>query len=314
MNIDELLRDQAGVVARTQVLDLGHDDGYVARKVRRREWSRVHRGVYVDHTGEPTPLQRAWAAVLYFAPAALCGDTVLELTGVHPARPGALLHVAVSHERRVARLPNVKVHRMRHLHRVVQPARLPPQVRLEHAALQAASSRQREDDVVAVLADACRSRRTTATRLNEALHALPRLPRRGLISSVLADVASGVQSPLEQRYLARVERAHGLPTAQRQSRVATGDQVAYRDVEYLGGRVVVELDGRLGHDLGAERRRDLDRDLANAVAGTTTIRLGWGQVLDPCRTALGVGGVLMAAGWRGRIRSCGSQCEVLLAA
>ena len=37
----------------------------------------VHPGVYVNHTGELTWLQRAWAAVLFAWPAALSHDSAL---------------------------------------------------------------------------------------------------------------------------------------------------------------------------------------------------------------------------------------------
>lgn len=46
-----LLALQDGVIARRQVLEAGLPPAYVARKVRRREWVKVHPGVYVDHTG-----------------------------------------------------------------------------------------------------------------------------------------------------------------------------------------------------------------------------------------------------------------------
>ena len=62
--ISRLLRDQGGVVARRQLLDLeGVDRVGVARMLRRRDLNEVHRGVYVDHTGPLDWPRRAWAAV-----------------------------------------------------------------------------------------------------------------------------------------------------------------------------------------------------------------------------------------------------------
>lgn len=64
--ISRLLRDQGGVVARRQLLDLdGVDRVEVTRMLRRRDLTEVHRGVYVEHTGPLTWSQRAWAAVLW---------------------------------------------------------------------------------------------------------------------------------------------------------------------------------------------------------------------------------------------------------
>jgi hypothetical protein len=37
-------------------------------------------GVYVNHTGDPTWLQRAWAGVLYYWPAALAGASAMRVT------------------------------------------------------------------------------------------------------------------------------------------------------------------------------------------------------------------------------------------
>jgi hypothetical protein len=163
---------------------------------------------------------------------------------------------------------------------------------------------------VAVLGDACQLRRTTPQRLADALLDLSRLPRRRLLTEVLDDVAAGACSALERRYLLRVERPHGLPTAQRQRRVREGRSSAYRDVEYLGTGLVVELDGRLGHERPADRWADLDRDVATALRGGLTVRLGWQQSLQPCRTAAAVSLLLAARGWTGRPVLCSPDCCV----
>jgi hypothetical protein len=96
------------------------------------------------------------------------------------------------------------------------------------------------------------------------------------MQTILGDVASGAYSVLERRYLTDVERPHGLPTGMRQRRVSMGRTVAYRDVEYLGLRTLVELDGGLGHESPRDRWADLDRDVDAAVAGDLTLRVGWG--------------------------------------
>jgi len=70
--IAALLRTQDGVISRTQVIDAKLTDNDIRRLIRRREWAQIHPGVYINHTGPPTWKQRAWAAVLTCAPAALC--------------------------------------------------------------------------------------------------------------------------------------------------------------------------------------------------------------------------------------------------
>jgi hypothetical protein len=313
-----LLERQAGVVARRQVLELGLDDEWLRRAVHRRELRRVHQGVYVNHTGPLTWLQRAWAAVLFYWPAALSHESVLRLFDVR--RPGARnvavvpdqepVCVVVDHRRTVTDLPGVRCARKRNLLSFMHPSRRPPQVRLEHAVLDVAAEARTDEIAIATLANACQSRRTTAARLLSALDERPRLKRRRFLREVLADVASGAHSVLEHRYLTRVERPHGLPTAKRQRAVKTGRSRAYRDVEYARWSLVVELDGRLGHEEQWDRWDDLDRDIDTTVSGKTTLRLGWRHVLQPCRTAIAVGRMLNALGWRGSLRPCSPQCPV----
>jgi hypothetical protein len=59
---------QRGVVSRRQLLAHGLKAGTVRRLLRRRELTLVHPGVYVDHTGQLTWLERARAAVLALEP------------------------------------------------------------------------------------------------------------------------------------------------------------------------------------------------------------------------------------------------------
>jgi hypothetical protein len=155
----------------------------------------------------------------------------------------------------------------------LQQNRLPPRIGFEEAVLQVASEAADDAEAIAVLADACQSRRTTAARLAATLDRRTRLPRRSFLAGV------------------------------RHSRGA-----AFRDVEYLRFRTVVELDGRLGHEFSADRWDDLDRDIDSALAGDTTIRVGWRQVLDPCRLAATVARLLAARGWTGALRPCGPGC------
>ena len=89
-----------------------------------------------------------------------------------------------------------------------------------------------------------------------------------------------------------------------------GRSPAYRDVEYVGLRTLVELNGRLGHEWAAEVWDDLDRDLDSATTDLITLRAGWRQVLQPCRLAGIVGRVLVARGWTGRPHPCGPDCVV----
>lgn len=302
MDLPELLDLQSGVISRRQALAAGLGAHDLRRLIRRREWATVHAGVYVNHTGPLTWEQRAWAAVLALAPAALSHRSALE-------RHDGSIHVAVDRSRTVAAPPGVIRHYLSGFDERVQWQSSPPRVRIEHAVLMLASRAGNEADAIARLADAVQSRRTTASRLQEALAGHSRIPRRRFLAAVLGDVAAGACSVLEQGYLERVERAHGLPTAGRQL-IASSRGRVYRDVEYEDHALVLELDGRLFHDSAAARDRDLDRDLDAAVDGRLTVRLGWGQVFGrPCETAPRIGLLLQQRGWDGDVVRCG-DCAV----
>jgi hypothetical protein len=188
----------------------------------------------------------------------------------------------------------------------------PPRLRLEHAVLTTCAAAPTRSAALAIAADVCQQRRTNAARLLDALEEHPRLRHGSWLRLVLHDVAAGTMSLLEHGYL-RLERAHGLPAARRQGRAeAGGPGPVYRDVRYPAVGVVVELDGRLGHEWSTDRWADLDRDLDTGADGRVTVRLGWRQVEETgCRTAHRLAQLLRARGWSGAPKRCGPGCEVL---
>jgi hypothetical protein len=252
--VTELLRSQDGVVARHQLRELEVTDNDIERKLRRRDWSRVHHGIYVDHTGPLTWSQRAWAAVLCYSPAALAGRSALRAWKVRNHHQGddEPVHVCVDSSRTVRGRPGIKVERISGWDEKCLVNLSPPRLRIEHALVAVASARSSQDEALAVLADAVQSGRTTVSRLVSALAGRPRLRHRALLLQILEDVQTGAYSVLEHRYLVHVERPHGLPTAARQRRVSSGKSAAFRDVDYVETATVVELDGRLGHEEATE--------------------------------------------------------------
>ncbi|KRC92099.1 hypothetical protein ASE25_01635 [Terrabacter sp. Root85] len=322
----DVLHAQDGVISRTQALECGLDDSDLERLLRRRELARIHPGVYVDHTGQPTWTQRAWAGVLFHWPAALAGDSALRAHGLRSAAVEVAaaswldremtrgrvalepVQVVVDASRRVAPPAGVVVTRRHDFERRVQLHLSPPRLRLDEALLDVASACADEATAVAVLADACQQRVTTAARLHDELSARGRLPRRRLLLPILDDVAAGTMSVFERRYLHDVERSHGLPTARRQVKVVTRRGVTYRDVEYSDFAVVVELDGRFVHTGPRREWADLERDVDAVARGESTLRLRWPHVLEPCRASVLVGRLLRSRGWDGEPSSCGRDC------
>lgn len=302
-----VLRHQDGVVSRRQLLDLGHAPHDVRRWRRCRLLVPWHDGVYLDHTGRPTWSQRAWAAVLCLAPAALHGPSVLRAVsgpGLRGRDDAGLVHVAVDHGRTVSAPPGVRVHRVRGLAAKARWDLSPPRMCVEDAVLDAAASARDDFAAVAVVAAAVGGRLTTAARLAEALGQRRRIARRAFLRGVVEDVGRGECSVLEREYARRVERAHGLPAGRRQVPGDSRGRV-YRDVLYDAQNLWVELDGRPDHTHLADVDADLDRDLDGAVEGRATVRLGWGQVVGrPCRTAARLATLLQARGWPGEPTRC----------
>lgn len=312
--VDSFLVDQSGVVARRQLLAVGLSDHDIRRWVRRRELVALHPGVYVDHTGRPSWLQEAWAAVLLCWPAVLTHESALRAAeGPGSTRRTRPLEVAVAHDRHVTARAGIRTIRMPHLEDRAQWHLGPPRIRYEEAALDVAAGAASDFAALGEIARAVQGRRTTASRLLATLEQRERVPRRRWMSGVLEDVAAGACSVLEHGYLHRVERRHGLARARRQVRDRLGAGVVYRDVEYDGG-LVVELDGRLFHDTTAQRDADLDRDLVAAAAGKDSVRLSYGQVFDrACWTAAHIGVLLTGRGWRGQGRRCSAMCTFIRA-
>lgn len=307
-SLDQLFALQVGVVSRRQLLARGHVPSEIRRMLRRRELSSVLDGVYVNHTGPLSWIERAWAAVLFSWPAALTHDSAVRAAN-GPGRRTAedVIHVAVATERHLKAPSWVRLHRLTDFQQRVQWNLGPPRLRYDDAVLSTAADAPADLACLGVLAEAVQGRRTTARRLLAQAHQRNRLACRRWITSVLADIAEGTHSVLEHGYLRHVERAHGLARARRQQ----SSEGVYRDVEYATG-LVVELDGRLFHDNAAAREHDFDRDLDAAVAGLQTVRLTWGQVFGrPCRTADRISALLRRGGWAGRPRRCGPDCLIV---
>lgn len=299
-----VLAGQDGVATWSQLRNAGMQRHDLERMLRRRELVRVHPRVYVDHTGPLTWVQRAWAAVLHAEPAALC----LESAAPEPD-PDADIHVAVARERRVSAPPGVRVHRMAGFEELVRWAAGPPRLKVEPNVLELVDRARSESEVIRLLSDAVGSRRTTVPRLRDQLATRKRTARRAWVGRVLDDLETGACSVLEQGYLTRVERPHGLPAPRRQAPRRGESGLEYRDAVHDELGLVVELDGQLGHAGWLAAGRDADRDLDARAEGDDTVRIRWAQVFDrPCRTAGRLARLFQRHGWSGDLRPCGPGC------
>ncbi|PZS29960.1 MAG: hypothetical protein DLM59_11945 [Pseudonocardiales bacterium] len=309
-SLDQLLDHQSGVVSRQQANAHGITDNAIAAHVLGGRWQRIHPGTYATFTG---PLPRAaqlWAALLYAgADAVLCGPTAAEVDGLIERPREASVHVLVPIHRRVRPQRGIRVHRSRSHAQHGRRAAAPPRTRVEDTVLDLVARATTADQALAIVANACQRRRTTANRLASTVTTRRNLRWRSPVLAALRDIAEGAHSLLEIRYLRDVERRHRLPEGRRQRAVLRGARREWTDVSYDDYATCVELDGRLGHDQVTDAWRDMRRDNRAALAGEVSLRYGWLDVTGrACAVAGEVAEVLRARGWAGQPRRCGNSC------
>ncbi|MET9020998.1 type IV toxin-antitoxin system AbiEi family antitoxin domain-containing protein [Actinopolymorpha sp. NPDC004070] len=303
----ETIEKQAGVVLLEQVRGCGMTPDQVRARVESGRWQRLFPRVYLTHGGPAQRPSSRWAALLYAGTDALLSHgTAAELWGLldGPVVANAPVDVTVPKERRVRPQPGLCLHYSTRVAAIRHPTRVPPRTRVEDTVLDLAATTERFPDIVALVCSACQRRLTTPARLRAALAARPNTPWRASLRTMLAEVGTGAQSPLELAYLRSVERAHGLPRGTRQAHRRTNSISQWMDVRYDEYLLVVELDGRLGH-VGDGAFRDRRRDNLAAESGYWTLRYGWAETIGrPCGVAEQVALVLRQRGWRGRLRAC----------
>jgi predicted transcriptional regulator of viral defense system len=304
-----LLSWQCGVIASWQAEVAGISCRQMRDLVRNGRWQRLGFGIYASFTGQPPRTAVLWAAVLRAGPyAILSHETAAELDGLLD-KCGKLIHVTVPHPQHLKPIAGLVIHRSSRAIGIRQQSRLPPRTMTEETVLDLAQAATSFDDVISLLARACQRRLTTPFLIGETLGQRAKMRWRAEIELALRDVARGVHSPLEHRYVRDVERAHGLPTADRQAQAEQHGRLIYRDARYREYGVTVELDGRASHP-DEQRWQDKHRDNAAAAAGIVTLRYGWADVTErSCETAREVASVLGSRGWPGRLRRCGPGCR-----
>ena len=304
----DLAESQHGVVARGQATQAGLTRHEITARLRSGRWRPLHSGVYAAFSGRPPREAVLWAAVLRVGhDATLSHQTAAELSGLVDA-PASLIHVSVPRQTGSLHVGGIVVHYSSRLPSARHPARTPPQTRIEDTVLDLAQVAGCAEEAVGWGIRACQRRLTKPELLREAMAQRARLRWRGDLAEALTEVREGVHSCLERRYLRNVERAHGLPTGNRQILIVRGTSRAYEDVRYRDYDTCVELDGAAAHPADS-RWRDARRDNANAADGIITLRYGWTDVAyRPCAVAAEVARALQRRGWTGTLRRCGPGC------
>lgn len=307
--LHDLAWAQDGVLTTGQALGGGLTKAMIRSRLARERWQRLQTGVYAIFSGPPGRSAILWAAMLRVGPDSMLSyDTAAELAGLTD-RQSAVIHLTVSGDRHVMRIPGIAVHRSGRADQALHPVLALRRTRVEETVLDLAGAAVTADDACGWVTRALGRRLTTQARLHNAIASRAKLRwRRELVQAVTADWA-GVHSSLEYHYVRGVERPHVLSRGARQVRARQGTGAIYRDVLYEEYALAVELDGRAAHPADL-RWRDIRRDNAAAADGIITLRYGWPDVTQhQCQTAAQIARVLRLRGYSG-FRGCSPACLV----
>jgi very-short-patch-repair endonuclease len=266
----KLARDQHGVIARRQLLELGFGSDAVEHRIAKGRLHRLWRGVYAVGRPEVSQKGRWMAAVLSCGPQALLshgsaavlwglvqateGIDVVVPEGAYRHQPGIRVHrrsgLGAEHRREVARIPLTDP-----VSTLVDLASCGPDWRLERA-----------------INEADRLDLVDPETLRATIDLLPARPgfarlRRLLGGRPLTDTG------LERRFLA-IARLAGMPPPETQAWV-NGYRVDFY-WPHLG--LVVEADGWRYHRTAGAQATDHRRDQAHMTAGLTTLRFAEDQI------------------------------------
>jgi hypothetical protein len=220
------------------------------------------------------------------------------------------VHITVPATYRVEPISGVIIHHSRAFGQTMHPVLSPPRTSVEDTVLDLTQGCASFDDAFNWLCRAVGRGLTTPERLRAAAGERSRLRWRPDLMIAVGDIAVGVRSPLERGYVNKVERAHGLPEAERQARIVIGGQTRYIDNLYRRALLAVELDGRVAHP-PEQRWADSHRDNAHAALGILTLRYNWPDVDSrPCAAAVEVAGLLTVRGTAVQLRRCGPACSI----
>ena len=288
-------------------------------RVESRRWEPVHRGVYQTRPGRQDWWTRATAAFLARGPqSAWSHGTAAFAWGIGPQPRYVDLVVPRNASVRSVDSAEVRLHRSAFVTERVHDHMWPWRTTAEDTILDV-GGRGTLDDQLAVLARAFQKGVVTDWTVAACLDRRGTHRWRTVLVDLLGEVATGSESPLEVRFVRDVLRPHGLPVGTRQMvRFDRTDPTRphLHDLGYPDQRVLVELDGRLGHEGYLGRLKDGVRDRRGLAAGWVTLRAFWLDVAGrPCGLAAEVGDVLRSRGWTGDIRACRSRtCAVRLPA
>jgi hypothetical protein len=284
----------------------------VRHRIESGRWRRVHRGVFLTHTGPVGRAEGLWVASLAAGngrPALIAGVTALRVLGLRLPDDAEPIHVLLpAHLTDRDPPPGVVVHRTRHLSRAdARPGTAPPCTTAARSLIDAARWSLTDAGAVSLIAATFQQRLVTAAEVDAVLTTRPRIRRRPLIESAVADAAGGSESAYEIEFL-RLCRKAGLPRPSRQAvRRDRAGRDRYRDVYFDAWQVQIEIDGSQHMDVHGWYA-DMRTGNEIAISGVRLLRFpGWAIRYRPHEVVADVRAALHAAGWQGGRPSTGTK-------
>ena len=262
-----LAREQHGLVARRQLLELGLRPNAIDRRIESRRLIRVRRGVY--RLGPiAQPLEREMAAILVCDGGAISHHTAAAIDELLPYVPKeGPVHVTMIGSDRGPK-PGIRIHRTSDLppgeltrrHRI--PLTTPARTILDLAAALTAGELEQ------LVARAHHRNLATAAQLRTLVARYPGRPGTPALSALLAGKPKHSRSRSERRLLEAFRRA-SLPEPE------TNVPIDRFEVDLLWReqRLAVEIDGSPFHSTRPDRLRDYARDARLGELGFTVLRL-----------------------------------------
>jgi hypothetical protein len=263
----KVLRQQGDLITRTQILAAGWTEAALRYRTRvGGSWGTVLPGVYTNHTGPLTAVQREIAAVLYAgSQCVITGESALRQHGV-PVAATDVVDVLVPHSMSRRSTGFVRLHRT---------SRIPDQpwvsdgmrwASVARAVADTARTKRELRDVTALVAMAVQRRKCTIQQLATELKAGP-CRGSALLKAALEEVADGVASAAEAD-LRKLIKVNKLPEPLYNARLYVGAEfLAEPDAWWRDAGVAGEVDSREWHLSPADWARTMERHARMSAQG-----------------------------------------------
>jgi very-short-patch-repair endonuclease len=275
-------RSQHGVFTRCQAREAGFTDKMIRQRVRAGSWCQLHPTVLVHASVLPSRRRDLLAATLA-ADGVASHESAACLDGMHPV-PRTPPVVTIADSSHHHQLVGVRVHRYQDLDvrwmRTVDgiPTTVPARTILDLGAVVSTGRLE------AVLDHALDHRIVRIEALIECFDALAKPGRRGVgtMRPLIVARGTGVVSDTSEleRMFTRLLREAGLPEPERQVLVGGHELIGRVDFLFRDARLIVEVDGRLGHTQVSDFEADRRRDQRALVAGFRVARFTYRQIRD----------------------------------